>query len=128
MFPYCNIHRYNWTSTVKKTHRLIMSWQIKDTHSNIGDVWSFSRADCDTNHYLVVAKVRVSKWAALKFHVERFNLRKLNDVQVKGQCQAEISNGCAALENLMMMTMTMKMWASVGIGNVLEYKSFSHRV
>jgi hypothetical protein len=25
MFPYCNIHRYNWTSTVKKTHRLIMS-------------------------------------------------------------------------------------------------------
>jgi hypothetical protein len=38
-------------------------------------------ADCDSDHYLVVAKVReklaVSKQAAQKFEVERFKLRKL---------------------------------------------------
>jgi hypothetical protein len=37
-------------------------------------------ADCDTDHYLVVAKVRerlaVSKQVAQKFDGERFNLRK----------------------------------------------------
>jgi len=44
------------------------------------------RADCVTDHYLVVAKVRgglaLSKHGAQKFDVERFNLRKLNDLQV----------------------------------------------
>ena len=52
-------------------------------HSSILDVRSFRGADCDTNHYLVVAKVKerlaVSK-AALKFDGERFNLRKLNEL------------------------------------------------
>jgi len=39
----------------------------------------FSRAECDTDQYLVVAKFRerltVSKQAAQKFEVERFNLK-----------------------------------------------------
>ena len=46
-------------------------------------------ADCDTDHYLVVAKVRerlaVSKQAAQKFDGERFNLRKLNEKEVRKQ-------------------------------------------
>ena len=44
-------------------------------------------ADCDTDNYLVVAKVReilaVSKQAAQTFNGERFNLRKLNQLDVR---------------------------------------------
>ena len=73
-------------------------------HSSILGVPSFRGADCDTDHYLVVAEVRervgVSKQAAQKFDVERFNLRKLNELEVRKQYQIEISNRFAALENL----------------------------
>jgi len=44
-------------------------------------------ADCDTDNYLVVAKVRerlaVRKQAAQKSDGGRFNLRKLNDLEVR---------------------------------------------
>ena len=64
---------------------------------------SFSGADCDTDHYLVVAKVRkklaVSKKAAQKFDGERFNPRQLNELEVRKQSQIDITNRFAALEN-----------------------------
>ena len=47
------------------------------------DVRSFSGADCDTDHYLLIVKVRerlaMSKQAAQMFDRQRFNLRKLNE-------------------------------------------------
>jgi len=52
----------------------------------------------------VVTKVRerlaVSEQAAQKFDGERFNLRKLNGLEVRKQYQIEITNRFAALENI----------------------------
>jgi hypothetical protein len=59
----------------------------KRRHSNILDVRSFRGADYDTDHYLVVEKLRerisVSKQARPNFDLERFDLKKLDDVEVK---------------------------------------------
>jgi hypothetical protein len=58
----------------------------------------------DTDHYLVVAKLRerisVSKWARQNVDLERFDLKELADIEVKEKCQVEISNIFAALESL----------------------------
>ena len=73
-------------------------------HSSIIDVRSLRGAHCDTDHYLVVAKVRerlaVTKQTAQKSDGGRFNLRKLNDLEVRKQYQIEITNRVATLENV----------------------------
>jgi len=72
--------------------------------SRILDLLHFRAADYDTDHYLVVEKGRerlaVSIQAAQKFEMERFNLRKLSNLEVRKQCQIKISKRFAALENL----------------------------
>jgi len=72
MFPRRNIHKYTWTSPDGKTHNQIDHILIdRRRHSSILDVRSFGGTDCDTDHYLVVAKLRerlaVRKQAAQKF-------------------------------------------------------------
>jgi hypothetical protein len=42
----------------------------------------------------------VSKQAAQKFDIERFNFMKLNELEVRKRYQIKISNRFAALENL----------------------------
>jgi len=60
-------------------------------------------ADCDTDHYLVVAKMMksltVSQQATQKFDMERFNPRKLNELEVRKPYQIEITNRFAGLDN-----------------------------
>jgi hypothetical protein len=65
-------------------------------HSGILHIRSFRAADCDTDHYLVVAKIRgrlaVNRQRSHRFHMENFNLKKLNEVEVKEQYGVEVSN------------------------------------
>jgi hypothetical protein len=55
------------------------------------------------DHYLVAAKLRkrllVIKGVTQKFDMQRFDLRNLNDAEVKEQSQVKITNRFAALEN-----------------------------
>jgi hypothetical protein len=56
--------------------------------SSVLDVILFRGAECDTDHCLVMAKVRerlaVSKQTTHRFHIqERFDLKKLNEVEGK---------------------------------------------
>jgi len=72
MFPHPNIHKYTWTSPGGKAHDQIDHVLIdRRWHSSVLDVRSLRVADCDTDHYLVIAKVReriaVSKQAAQRF-------------------------------------------------------------
>ena len=80
MFPHKNICENAWTSLDGKTYNHIDHVLIdRRWHLSILDVRSLKGADCDTDHCLVVGKVRerlaVSKQAAQKFDVERFNHR-----------------------------------------------------
>jgi hypothetical protein len=77
---------------------------VRRRHSSVFDVRSFRAAEYDTDHYLVVSKVRerlaVRKQTTHKFHMQRYNHKKLNDAEGTQQYHVEISNRFAALENL----------------------------
>jgi hypothetical protein len=104
-FPHRDIHKHTWNSSDGVTHNetdhVLMD---KRRNSNILYVRSFREANCDTDQYLVVAKLRerisVSKRVRKNFDLERFDLKKLGDVEVKEKYQVELSNRFAALESL----------------------------
>jgi len=105
MFPHRNIHKYTWTSPNGKIHNQIDHELIdRRWQSSVLDVRSFRGAECDTDRYLVIAKVRerltVGKQAALRFYRQRFNLRKLNEPEVREKYQIEITKRFAGLKNL----------------------------
>jgi hypothetical protein len=72
-------------------------------YSSILDVPPFRAADCDTDHCLVVAKVRerlaVSKQTTHRVQMQWFNIKILNEIEGKEQYRVEISNRLAASEN-----------------------------
>jgi len=86
MFPHGKFHKYTWTSPDGKNHNQIDRVLVdRRWHSILLDVRNCRGADCDTDHYLVIAKVRerlaVGKQTAQWFDRQRFNLRKLNETE-----------------------------------------------
>jgi hypothetical protein len=105
MFPHRNIHKHTWTSPNGKTHNQIGHNLInRRRHSSVLDVQSFRAADYDTDHFLVVAKIKerlaVNKQGSQKYRMERFNLKKLNEVVGKVKYLFEVSERFSALEAL----------------------------
>jgi len=59
MFPHRNILNYTWASPDGKTHKETGHILIdRKWPSSMLEVPSFRGTDCDSDHYLVVAKVR----------------------------------------------------------------------
>jgi hypothetical protein len=119
MSPNRSIHKYTWTSPDGKTYNHIDHILIdRRRHSSILDVRSFREADCDSDHYLVVAKVRerlpVSKRMVKKMDVERFNLKQLNEEEVKEKFQDTIKNKFAALDKLDNNGNINRAWETIG--------------
>jgi len=105
MIPHGNIHKYTWTSpdgkTAKKLDHVMIDrrWQSSERMCEVS-----GGAECDTVHYLVIAKVReklaVGKQATQSLDRHRFNLSKLSELEVRKQYQVEITNRFAASETL----------------------------
>jgi len=56
---------------------------------------------------------QLSKQAAQKFNVEKFKLKKLNELEVRKQYQIKISNRCAALVNLSDSENVNRVWENI---------------
>jgi hypothetical protein len=87
--------------THKQTDHILVD---RRRHSNVLDVRSFRAADCDSDLYLMVAKVRerlaVNKQRSHRFNMEWFNLKKLKEKECKEQFRVLVSNKFAPLEDL----------------------------
>jgi endonuclease/exonuclease/phosphatase family metal-dependent hydrolase len=80
LFPYRSIQKYIWTSPDGQKHNKIDHVLIgRRRHSSILNVRYFRRAYCDTDHYMLVAKIRerleLSKRPVNKMDMDRFNLK-----------------------------------------------------
>jgi hypothetical protein len=66
----------------------------------------------------VVAKVRerlaVNKQRSQRYYMERFNLKKLNEVEIEKKYRNEVSNRFAALEDLDTEVEINSAWETVG--------------
>jgi hypothetical protein len=100
MLPHRNVDKYTRIFTDGETHNQTDHiFTDRRGHSSALGVWPFRGADRDTNHYLVVAKVKEisagNKNGAQKFDGERFNPRKLNELEDRKQNQIKISKRLA---------------------------------
>jgi hypothetical protein len=115
MLQHHNYRTFTSTSPDGKTHNQTDHILIdRRWHSSTLDVRSFRGDDCDNDQYPMVAKVRerlaVSKQEGQTFDVERFNLKKIRDLDVMKQYHIKISNGFPVLENLNNSECTNRAW------------------
>jgi hypothetical protein len=82
MFPLRNIHKYAWTSSDGKTYNQVDHILVdRRRHLNVLDVRSFRAADCDSDYYLVVAKVR--ERLTVNTQITKFSYGEVQSQEVK---------------------------------------------
>jgi hypothetical protein len=59
--------------------------------------------------------------------MEKFNLKKLNDMEVKNSIRLKPQIALQLWKTRIIMVKAIITWTSVGLRKVLEYESFSHR-
>jgi hypothetical protein len=83
-------------------------------------------ADCVTYHYLVVANVKerlaMNNQRSHQFHMQRFNLNMLNEVEGKEMYHVEVSNRLAALEDLDAEVDINSAWETIRENNKISSK------
>jgi endonuclease/exonuclease/phosphatase family metal-dependent hydrolase len=84
MNPHHNIHKFTWTFPDGKIDHILMDMRWV---SSILDVQSFRTADCDTDHYLVVAKVK-ERLAMSKQTMHTVHMENSSHINVAALCIA----------------------------------------
>ena len=97
MFSHRNLHKYTWTSPDGKIRK-------QNDHRMIDRRWNSNILECamyDLSGKLTM--ILMTLWWLLylgkEVRWERFNLRELNELEIRTQYQIEITNSSAALEN-----------------------------
>jgi len=98
MFSHRNLNKYTWTSPDRKTRK-------PNVHRMADRRWYSSVLECAMyNLSGELTVILMTIWWLLylgkKFDGERFNRRKLNELEIRTHYQIEITNRFAALENL----------------------------
>jgi hypothetical protein len=89
-------------------------------YSSILHVQTFRTSDHDTDHYVVVALVRerlsISKCNTQKFCMDRFNLKKVNGVEVREQHMLNVRHRFE-----LWRTQIAGRKRKIGLGKICEY-------
>ena len=99
------IHKYTWTSPTGIKHNQIDHVLVdKRRQSSIIDVRSLRGADCDTDHYLVVATIRerLSLKKGIKLHLvaDRYKLKTLLHHETRKEYQIDTADRFSTMEGL----------------------------
>jgi hypothetical protein len=104
-FKHKDIHKATWVAPNSTTRNQIDHIMIdKRRHTNILDVRSFRGADCGSDHFLVVSRIRdrlaVSKSKQRAPLVKKFDVERLKVPGERERYQVEITNRFTELESL----------------------------